>query len=275
MRTIRWCCIGLVLGLCAALGQARASEGFDDLTTLIKSGVEEDVVLTYIDNAKVAYDLSVDEILYLNDLGVSAKIINAAVQHGKDLRASGEAPAPAPEVAPVEAVAAAPVEAAAVVVAPPPEELNVSYFYGAMAPYGNWVEVDGVAMWQPTVVLTDHSWRPYFHRGHWVLTDAGWCWESDYSWGWAPFHYGRWSHHGVYGWVWAPDVVWAPAWVSWRSSDSHWGWAPLPYAARFEVGVGFHFGGHVGVNLDFGLGVEDFVFVGHEHFADRMLVTYA
>ena len=50
--------------------------------------------------------------------------------------------------------------------------------------------------------------------GHWVYTDDGWYWDSNYEWGWAAFHYGRWNHVDNYNWVWSPDTVWAmPSWV--------------------------------------------------------------
>src|SRR3954462_11310473 len=77
-------------------GAAGASEGFDDLAKLAKSGVGDEVMLAYIDASPVAYDLTVDEILFFNDLGVSQKVITAAVKHGKEVRGSGAAPAPIP-----------------------------------------------------------------------------------------------------------------------------------------------------------------------------------
>jgi hypothetical protein len=74
--------------------------------------------------------------------------------------------------------------------------------------------------------------------GHWVYTEDGWFWVSDYEWGWAPFHYGRWVRHARYRWVWIPDTVWAPAWVTWRHGDDVVGWAPLGPRARWQNGVG-------------------------------------
>ena len=34
--------------------------------------------------------------------------------------------------------------------------------------------------------------RPTPPAGHWLQTEYGWTWISDWDWGWAPFHYGRW-----------------------------------------------------------------------------------
>jgi hypothetical protein len=288
-------------------GAVGASEGFDDLAKLAKSGVGDEVMLAYIDASTVAYDLTVDEILFFNDLGVSQKVITAAVKHGKELRDTGAAPAPVVEPArptpvveaqdPVigrpdtdagdveappppqrvvaQAQPAVVYQEPASVVAPAAEDLNISYFYESLSPYGHWIDVDGTYVWQPTVSTVNTEWRPYCHGGHWVYTDCGWAWHSEYSWGWAPFHYGRWHHHDRHGWVWTPDTVWGPAWVAWRNSDSHCGWAPLPPAARYEAGVGFHFGGkHVSVDFNFGLGERDYTFVPVERVCEPTIVTY-
>ena len=46
--------------------------------------------------------------------------------------------------------------------------------------------------------------------------------------GWATYHYGRWGFSNRVGWFWVPGSRWAPAWVSWRSSNDYLAWAPLP-----------------------------------------------
>jgi len=118
--------------------------------------------------------------------------------------------------------------------------VNISMFYSSLAPYGEWIDYRDYGLcWRPTVV--EAEWRPYTH-GQWAWTDYGWTWVSDYVWGWAPFHYGRWLHDDYYGWIWVPDDVWGPAWVDWRTSDSYIGWAPLPPTAHFRMGVGISFG---------------------------------
>ncbi len=66
-------------------------------------------------------------------------------------------------------------------------------------------------------------------HGYWALTDYGNTWVSDYPWGWAAFHYGRWHFDKYYGWEWIPGHVWGPAWVSWRHGGGYYGWAsPYP-----------------------------------------------
>ncbi|BAV33727.1 hypothetical protein SCL_1416 [Sulfuricaulis limicola] len=116
--------------------------------------------------------------------------------------------------------------------------VDISVFYNALAPYGQWVNRLSFGwVWVPHDVPV--SWRPYTH-GHWVYTDDyGWYWVSYWPWGWAPFHYGRWAYDDDYGWVWVPDTVWGPAWVDWRYGDGWIGWAPLPPMAVWRPGVGF------------------------------------
>lgn len=70
--------------------------------------------------------------------------------------------------------------------------------------------------WYPDDVPAD--WAPYKHgRWKWVAP-WGWTWIDDASWGFAPFHYGRWaSTDGRWGWVpgeYREAPVYAPALVA-------------------------------------------------------------
>jgi hypothetical protein len=70
-------------------------------------------------------------------------------------------------------------------------------------------------VWFPNQVAV--GWAPY-HEGHWDwISPWGWTWVDDSSWGYAPFHYGRWvSVGGRWGWVAGPvavQAVYAPALV--------------------------------------------------------------
>lgn len=149
-----------------------------------------------------------------------------------------------------------------------PQPASVTYFYDSLSPYGTWHVVPEYGwVWQPSVAVIDPGWRPYGPRGRWVWTSAGWYWHSDYSWGWAPFHYGRWYMSSHRGWVWVPDMTWGPSWVTWRYSTDYCGWAPLPPAAYFHHGVGFtYYGSRVGFSFGFGLGYDRFCFVPTRHF---------
>ncbi len=111
---------------------------------------------------------------------------------------------------------------------PPPvvvEEQSYQTFYDELSPYGQWIDYPGHGyVWMPNVGL---DFKPYSTNGHWVYSEAGWVWASEYNWGWAAFHYGRWFYDTAYGWLWVPGHEWAPAWVSWRKSNDYYGWAPL------------------------------------------------
>ena len=93
-------------------------------------------------------------------------------------------------------------------------------------------------VWVPNV---GKDFSPYASNGYWVYTAEGWTWVSDYPWGWAPFHYGRWYYDQVYGSIWVPDNVWGPGWVDWRRSDGYYGWSPM--RPSFGMGHNVRYGG--------------------------------
>ncbi|MDQ2658812.1 MAG: hypothetical protein M3Y03_00150, partial [Verrucomicrobiota bacterium] len=138
-------------------------------------------------------------------------------------------------------------------------------FYRKLEPEGVWRETDNYGyVFQPRVALQSRNWRPYTN-GRWAYTDAGWTWVSDESFGWATYHYGRWTRLRGVGWVWVPGDQWAPAWVSWRTSDRHTGWAPLPPEARFERGTGIKKWADSYYDID----AQEYVFVPNEDIGDE------
>jgi hypothetical protein len=113
-------------------------------------------------------------------------------------------------------------------------------FYEKLDRYGDWRETSDYGyVFQPREAQQSRTWRPYTD-GHWAYTDAGWTWISEEPFGWATYHYGRWTRLRNVGWVWVPGDEWAPAWVSWRKGDEYVGWAPLPPEARFDRRTGIH-----------------------------------
>lgn len=117
------------------------------------------------------------------------------------------------------------------------EEVTLQTFYDELEPYGQWVDDPEYGyVWVPDV--DDPEFRPYATNGHWAMTEYGNTWVSDYEWGWAPFHYGRWAFTDYYGWIWIPDTEWGPAWVSWRSNDEYYGWAPLGPEVTVDAAIG-------------------------------------
>jgi len=283
-----------------------------EVVRLAEAGTSDEVLLAYIQNSTTPFSLMADQILYLKDIGLTSDVLSAMLKRDADLReAPGQyvydqklypatVPPPAPvvaeaapqqpsaPVAPAPPVAAAqPVPAAQPVAVPPAVTVaspvyvsspppDVTYFYDSLAPYGTWIQLQGLGWcWQPRVVVIQRTWRPYCDGGRWLYTDAGWFWQSDYSWGWAPFHYGRWHFHTRCGWVWLPDRVWGPAWVTWRVAGNTCGWAPLPPHADFDIHLGYRFNGvHVGINFDFGLHSSDFTFIALKDFHRHDLGHY-
>lgn len=309
MRRMTVACLVTILTL-SGVGETSASEGFEGLVKVVKSGADEKTVMEYVAASPAAYSLTVDEILYLSDLGLSAETIKAIAAHSPNTGAGAadaigaEGPAteePAtnvdsllehvgvesgpsgtetieemPEEGPTaREVVQETVETPPVVAAPATNAVDYTTFYGALSPYGNWLDIGGEWCWQPTAMLVDRGWSPYCQRGRWVYSDCGWVWESSYSWGWAPFHYGRWRHHPRYRWIWRPDMVWGPAWVCWRYSDSAIGWAPLPPTVTFEANAGLCFGGRqVSSDFEFGLGFGVYTFVPVERFCEFGVSRY-
>ncbi|MCX6268844.1 MAG: hypothetical protein NTW16_16080 [Bacteroidetes bacterium] len=105
--------------------------------------------------------------------------------------------------------------------------ISVQSFYDELLPYGEWINTpDYGYVWRPYIDNQD-NFRPYSSRGNWVYTDIGWTWISEYRWGWATFHYGRWYFDDYLGWMWIPGNEWAPAWVTWGSYNDLWAWAPM------------------------------------------------
>ncbi|MDQ3395048.1 MAG: hypothetical protein M3512_13170, partial [Bacteroidota bacterium] len=67
------------------------------------------------------------------------------------------------------------------------QNISMQTFYDELSPYGSWVHnPDFGYVWLPDA---GPDFQPYASRGHWVMTEYGNTWVSDYNWGWAPFHY--------------------------------------------------------------------------------------
>ena len=261
---------------------------------LANAGLDQGVMLAFITNSPSTFNLSSDEIIYLNDLGVASSVVQAMMQRDQALKEAAEnlvqtlntgqaatlipltaQTAPPPDALPAPAqpeMAPLPTEP----LPPHPDAIVDSSFSDALSPYGNWVAVEGCGpCWQPSVTVLNPGWQPYVAGGRWLYTDCGWYWLSGYSWGWAAFHYGRWFHHHQLGWCWTPESVWSPAWVCWKNADSYAGWAPLPPGVSYtSLGLLFH-GRPIPAGFHFGLGADSFVFVAIGHILDHQLHHFA
>lgn len=118
--------------------------------------------------------------------------------------------------------------------------ISVQTFYDELLPYGDWINTrDYGYVWRPYTENQD-EFRPYSSRGNWAYTDLGWTWVSDYQWGWAVFHYGRWYFDDYLGWMWIPGNEWAPAWVTWGEYNDLWAWAPMGPNNHVNVNINWH-----------------------------------
>jgi len=114
--------------------------------------------------------------------------------------------------------------------------ISFDFFYSDLSPHGRWLVSGSYGrVWQPADYRA--GWNPY-SDGHWVYTDVGWTWLSDYEWGAVPYHYGTWVLDMDVGWVWVPGYVWAPAWVVFRTGPDYIGWAPVPVGYSVGASIG-------------------------------------
>jgi hypothetical protein len=97
--------------------------------------------------------------------------------------------------------------------------------------------------------LVTDEWAPY-RDGRWIWNGNDYVWLSFESWGWVPYHFGRWAVVSGFGWCWVPpvrgDVYWGPGYVGWYRTGSQVGWTPL---APGEVFYGHKNYGRQSVNI--------------------------
>ena len=145
---------------------------------------------------------------------------------------------------------------------------------------GEWIKVDQDEIDSESVtdgstefddeINTDYVWRPHnvpenwnpYTNGYWTYTTCGWMWVSYYSWGWRPYHYGRWWWSARWGWVWSPGYIWGPAWVVWMFYDGYCGWYPLSPRVRWHHHHHRYYCGHLRFR------VRHWIFVPRSHFCN-------
>lgn len=255
-----------ILLLSVSMVRAANFEALNEVLKLKNSGVEQDVIVTFVKAKNLSYELTAEDILTLQKEGFSSEIINAMLVSGLtnpvapvDLPASSGAVQKGTNVTTVIVAPGVPPQPATTIAI----SADAAYFHQELSQFGRWMLTEeNEWCWQPSVAATSSEWRPYVDKGHWEYTDSGWYWASDYEWGWAAFHYGRWRLHPRHGWVWFADRVWGPAWVVWREGGDYCGWAPLPPGAAFDVFRGDFLwkGARVSVDFDFGLDWNHFTF---------------
>lgn len=107
--------------------------------------------------------------------------------------------------------------------------------------YGEWSNtLEYGPVWYPSNLSA--GWSPYSNgRWNWIAP-WGWTWVDADAWGFAPFHYGRWTHLGSrWGWIPGPShaaPVYAPAMVAFLEGASFSSTAQQPLTAWFPLGAG-------------------------------------
>ncbi|HEV2494816.1 MAG TPA: DUF6600 domain-containing protein, partial [Terriglobia bacterium] len=113
-------------------------------------------------------------------------------------------------------------------------------------------------VWYPSNVASD--WVPY-RNGHWAWADPwGWTWVEDEPWGFAPFHYGRWSQYGS-RWGWQPGPV---------IEQPYYAPALVAFVGGSGFSVGFGFGGGGGIQAWFPLGRGEPYFPSYGYSGDYL-----
>lgn len=279
-------------------------ESTREVIRLAHQQLGEGVLTNFISTIREPFHLDADQIVYLRDMGVGPTIIEALLIKQQQLDSiletrqdpqPNETPTPKPQIAYASPVPAASTEyPGGTSEAPPPQvepaitvpqtyptEIqpvvnNFNFFYDSLAPYGNWVTVPSYGyVWQPSCAVITPGWRPYWNNGSWVWSDSGWFWNSNYSWGWAPFHYGNWFNSPGFGWCWAPGNVWGPSWVTFRYSTGFCGWAPLPPGCGWRSGVGLTWAGSgIGVGFGFGFSAANYCWTPTSYFSAQNCATF-
>ncbi|MDB4947157.1 MAG: hypothetical protein JWP97_6691 [Labilithrix sp.] len=131
----------------------------------------------------------------------------------------------------------------------------VRLFHELLAGYGAWSEDARLGLvWTPYHDSVGDEFVPYATHGRWSHRSFGtgdgeapieeYVWVSDLPWGWATFHFGRWTYAGERGWAWVPGRRYAGAWVDWRTPDradapdAVIGWGPTPPSQLWRVSPG-------------------------------------
>ena len=107
--------------------------------------------------------------------------------------------------------------------------------------YGKWSDtLEYGPVWYPSNLPA--GWTPYSNgRWSWVAP-WGWTWVDSEAWGFAPFHYGRWTDLGSrWGWIPGPTgapAVYGPAMVVFVGGASFLSEAGAPLAGWISLGAG-------------------------------------
>src|ERR1700722_9692900 len=152
-----------------------------EVVKLVSSGVANDVVKAYIENAPSTFNLSSDAIIQMQQQGVSGALLTEMLNHDRSLHEmAGNMPPPGSQIYPPTAqtqpdygqYAQQPDNGSAY--AQPDTD-----YYDQLSPYGNWNYIPNYGYaWQPSYGL-DYGGYPWGVLGlgyWWNCPGFGWCW---------------------------------------------------------------------------------------------------
>jgi hypothetical protein len=73
---------GQQTGMKKAAPQPKYSFGVDEIAKMHQGGVEQDVILNYIESSNIPYHPNAEEVVRLHELGVPPQVITALIRHG-------------------------------------------------------------------------------------------------------------------------------------------------------------------------------------------------
>jgi hypothetical protein len=169
----------------------RLSRGITDLLKMQERGIDKSVMRSYIESSPVAYQPTVEEIIYLHQQGLPDDLTTLLIHHGAQLRA--QSPVPAQNQASIGADStpvAAPVQPQQpIVVSTPAPVYNV--------PSTTYVYSDPYPVYGPSVSLDFGFWGSPYWRSYPYYRSYGFHGGSYVSHGWSGGYHGG-SDHGGY-----------------------------------------------------------------------------
>lgn len=227
---------------------ASLPEDVAKVVQLVESGAGEEVVRAYVGGADVRYELSLDQIIYLRDIGVSDGVIAAMMRRGSELREKDAESAALQTnlVSAVEQIKQGLASTQAVQNGTAANGAGAASLAGGAPPVPGAGVVPGGGEAPPAAVgqpgdTGAPAAPPVAVQTVQLPAEAPPAVQQFYT----PLtQYGTWYQVPTYGWVWQPSVVtvdatWMPyqhggRWV-WSNfgwywcSDYSWGWAPFHY----------------------------------------------
>jgi len=196
---------------------AQFSPEVEQVARLVRAGTAEDVIIAYVQTVPEAFALDADDILNLEKLGITPKVLTAMLDHDRSLESS-KAPEPSvgestnttstlsePEVSPPTATPGTGTFGGLLVLPAPepaPQQPRLKRRWTSSI-------IVEHAPPPPQLELVPRSPGPDSHwvPGHWTWRGGKWAWEGGQ---WIPrprpgvtWVDGRWVRHGR-GWLWVP-----------------------------------------------------------------------